>query len=76
VAGRYVRWPGQNRRDVLEQLNSIIEGAAANHVEGDVRVPVVNPVPTGASGDDWEDDHAETVHETGIQEGTAQREAA
>src|SRR3954451_10824475 len=33
-------WPGQNRRDVLEQLDSTIEGAAAHHVEGDVRVPV------------------------------------
>src|SRR5215212_11892325 len=67
--------PGQNRGDVLEQLQPTVEGAAGNHVQGDVGVPVVDPVPTGASGDDWEDDHAEPVHETGFQKRAAQGEA-
>jgi hypothetical protein len=68
--------PGKNRGDVLEQLQPTVKGAAANHVQGDVGVPVVDPVPTAASGDDWEDDHAETVHETGFQQRAAQGETA
>ena len=41
-------WTSQNRGDVLEQLQPAVEDAAANHVEGDVGIPVVDPVPAAA----------------------------
>ena len=36
----------------------------------------VDPLLTGDPGDDWEDDHAEPVHEPGGKERATQREAA
>jgi hypothetical protein len=52
---------GKHLRDILEQLESAVERLAGNHVEGDVGVPVVDPVAAGAPGDHGEDDDAETV---------------
>jgi len=39
------RRPGQNSRNVLEQLNASIEGAAVDHVESNIGIPVVDPLP-------------------------------
>ena len=38
----------QNRRDVLEQLGATVEGAAADHLERDVGIAVVDPLLAGA----------------------------
>ena len=66
VVGRVcARRTGQDARNVLEQLDATIERPAGDHLERDIRVPVVDPVATGASRDDREHDHAEAVHEAG-----------
>src|SRR3954468_1367424 len=46
------RRPGQDRRNVLEQLDATVEGAAADHLESNIRIVVVDPLPAGPSGDD------------------------
>ena len=53
---------GQNRGLVLDKLQSTVESAAAEHVEGNIGIAVVDSVSTGAPGDNWEDDNAETVY--------------
>ena len=51
-AGRVgARWAGQNRRNVLKQLDTAIEGTAVDHVESNVGVLVVDLVQTGAPCD-------------------------
>src|SRR5438552_5389066 len=57
------RRPGQNRRSVLEQLDAPVERPAVDHVESDIGIAVVDPLPAAASGDDGKDNHAEAVHE-------------
>jgi hypothetical protein len=37
---------------VLEQLEPAVEEAAGDHLEADVRVPVVDPLASGDAGDD------------------------
>src|SRR5436190_10862274 len=69
-------WTGEHRGDVLEQLESAVERSAGNHLEGDIGIPVVDPVAAGASGDHGEDDHAETVHQACLEERPAQGQAA
>ena len=68
VCGGGVGRSGQNRGLVLDELQSTVESAAAEHVEGNIGIAVVDSVPTGAPGDDWEDDHAETVYKARRQE--------
>ena len=46
------RRPGQNRRSVLEQLDAPVERPAVDHVESDIGIAVVDPLPAAASGDD------------------------
>src|SRR5205809_2596967 len=70
------RRPGQNRRSVLEQLDAPVERPAVDHVESDIGIAVVDPLPAAASGDDGKDNHAEAVHEAGLQQRPAQGEAA
>jgi hypothetical protein len=41
----------QNRRNVFEQLDAAIEGAAADHVQSNIGVAVVNQLPAAAAGD-------------------------
>src|SRR5690349_24101212 len=55
--------PAKNPRDVLEELDASAEGTAADHVECDIGIAVVDPLPAGAAGDHGKDDHAEPVHE-------------
>lgn len=66
----------QNRRFVLDQLQPAIERAAADHLEGDFGVAVVDSLATAAPRDDREYDHAKAVDETGTQESAAQRQAS
>src|SRR5690349_19677924 len=70
------RWPSKNRRNVLKELDAAIEGAAADHVQRNIGIAVVDPFPAAASGDNGKDDHAEAVHQTGLQERAAQGQAA
>src|SRR5947208_8857704 len=46
------RRPGQNRRSVLEQLDAPVERPAVDHVESDIGIAVVAPLPAAASGDE------------------------
>src|SRR5579872_2053462 len=68
--------PGQNRRDVFDQLEAAVEGAAADHVERYVGIAVVDPFPAGVPGDDGKDNHPEPVDQAGRQQRAAQTEAA
>src|SRR5207247_7979323 len=70
------RRPGENRRSVLEQLDATVERPALDHVESDIGIAVVDPLPAAASGDDGKDNHAESVDEAGLQQRAAQGEAA
>src|SRR5690242_11724283 len=68
---------GQNPGLVLDELQSAVERAGAQQLEGDIGVAVVDSIPTGAPGDDREDDQAETVYQAaGGQERAARRQAA
>ena len=58
------------------QLQPAVGRAAADHFEGDIGVPVIDPILAAAPGDHWKDDDAETIHETGRQKGSAERETA
>src|SRR5262249_43613740 len=62
------RRPSQNCRNVLHQLDATVEGPAADHVESNIGIAVVDAVPTAGAGDDGKDDHTEAVHEPGLQE--------
>src|SRR5918996_2618892 len=62
--------------DVLEQLEPIVERAALDQVEGDVRIPVEDALLPGGACDDGEYDHAEAVHHSGLEQRPAQAEAA
>ena len=39
-----------------------------NHIEGDIRITVVEPVVASATIDHREDDHPETVYEASLEE--------
>src|SRR5689334_269727 len=62
------RRPSQNRRNVLDQLDTPIEGPAADHLECNIGIAIVDAVPTAGAGDDGKHDHAEAVHEAGFQQ--------
>jgi hypothetical protein len=42
-------------------LDAAVEGAAADHLESDIGIAVVDPLPAAASGDDGKDNDAEAV---------------
>lgn len=62
--------------DVFDQLQLPVERARTDHVEVDVGVPVIDPLPTAAAGDHGEDNYTEAFDEAGTQERAAQAEAA
>jgi hypothetical protein len=75
--GRYSgRRTGEDCRHVLEQLEPAVECTAGDHLEGHVWVPVVDPLPPSAAGDDGEDHHPEAVDDVGLEQRPAQGEAA
>ena len=49
------RRPSQNRRNVLEQLDATVERATTDHVESNVGIAIVDPLPAAGSGDDRKD---------------------
>src|SRR4051794_22269293 len=69
------RRSGQDGRDVLEKLDTTVEGAAADHVKTNIGITVVDPLATAAPRDDGKDNHAEAVDETRFEKGSAQGEA-
>src|SRR5262245_52107091 len=66
----------ENRGDVLEQLQPAVKGAVLHQFEGDVGVPVEDPVTAGGTGDDGEDDDPVTIHQAGLEKRPAEAEAA
>ena len=61
-------WALEHPGDVLEQLEPAVERAAADQLERDVGISVVDAVVARAPGDDREDDHAEAVDQTRFEE--------
>lgn len=43
----------------------------ADHIEGNIGIAVVDPFPTGVSGDDGKHNHAEAVDKARLEQGTA-----
>src|SRR4051812_16581272 len=66
----------QNGGDIVEQLQSSVEGAGAGHSEIDVGISVIDSLATTAPRDHGEDDDPETIHQSGEQERAAQLEAS
>ena len=60
----------------LHHLQSSVEGAVVDRLEGDVGPPGVEMLAAGRSGDHREDNHPEPVHQSGGQQRPAQTEAA
>src|SRR4051794_20002803 len=63
-------WP------VLDQLDAAVESPVLDHLEGDVRVAVVNAFFARGPGDHREHPDPEAVDESGLEERPAQAEAA
>src|SRR3954463_1649349 len=61
---------------VLDQLDAAVEGPVLNHLEGDVRVAVVDAFFARGPGDHREHPDREAVDESGLEQGPAQAEAA
>src|SRR5918997_294932 len=61
---------------VLDELDAAVEGAMLDHLEGDVRVAVVDAFFARGPGDHREYPDSEAVDESGSQQGPAQAEAA
>src|SRR5690349_22743310 len=61
---------------VLDQLDAAVERAVPDHLEGDVRIPVVDAFGARGPRDHGEDTDAEAVDESGPEQGPAQAEAA
>src|SRR4051812_50158494 len=61
---------------VLDQLDAAVEGPVLDHLEGDVRVAVVDAFLARGPGDHREHPDPEAVDEAGFQQGPAQAEAA
>src|SRR5688572_9975707 len=57
----------QHPRPVLDHLDAAVEGAVIDHVEGDVRVSVVDPFGARGTGDHREHPDPETIDESGSQ---------
>src|ERR687895_2010720 len=74
--GRLERWLLQDAGPVLHQLEAPVEGAVADHVEGDVRVAVVDPLCSRGASDHREHHDPEAIDESGPQQRPAQAEAA
>ena len=58
----------EHARATFEQLDTVVEGAARDHIDRDVGVAVVDAFVSGGAGDDREHHDAESVHESGVQE--------
>ena len=55
IAGQRLTAARRTRQDgghVLDELQLAVERPAGNHIEGHVRISVVDPLPPGAAGDD------------------------
>ena len=50
---------------VLDQLDAAVEGAVLDHLEGDVRIAVVDTFFARGPGDHWEHHDPEAVDESG-----------
>src|ERR687897_3134137 len=74
--GRLERWVLQDAGPILRQLDAPVEGAAADHVEGDVRVAVVDPLGSRGTGDHREHHDSEAIDESGAQQRPTQGDAA
>src|SRR3954463_6934215 len=61
---------------VLDQLDAAVESPVLDHLEGDVRVAVVDAFLTRGPGNHREHPDPEAVDEAGFQQGPAQAEAA
>src|ERR1700710_324493 len=61
---------------VLDKLDAAVEGPVLDHLEGDVRVAVVDAFFARGPSDHREHPDPEAVDESGSQQGPAQAEAA
>src|SRR3954463_2399174 len=61
---------------VLDQLDAAVESPVLDHLEGDVRVSVVDPFFARGPGDHREHPDPEAVDESGFEQGSAQAVAA
>src|SRR4051812_45808884 len=77
TSGRDVeRWALQHAWLVLDQLDAAVESLVLDHLEGDVRVSVVDPFFARGPGDHREQPDPEAVDESGFEQGSAQADAA
>src|SRR5882672_9458424 len=76
LRGAVERWVLEHAGPVFDQLDAAVEGAVIDHLEGDIRVALVDAFCSRRAGDHREHHDPEAVHESSSQQGPTQAEAA